>query len=55
MQNIAKKHAVKANLLGDEDVNFENKIEDFKVKNEDNINISTANSYSHAITIVQKH
>lgn len=46
---------MQVNLLDDKDINFEDKIDDLKVKNKNNIYIPGTNSYSHAITIVYKY
>lgn len=55
MRNIAKKHIIKVNLLGNKNDNFENKVEDLKVKNKDNINIFITNLYLKAVIIVHKY
>lgn len=55
LRNAVKKYAIEANLLEDEDINFENKAKDLKVKNEDDIDMSTTNSYLHTITIIHKY
>lgn len=55
MQNAAKKYIMKANLLENEDVNFKNKVKDLKIKDKDDIDISTAYSYLHAVIITYKY
>lgn len=52
---MAKEHVMEANLLEDEDVNSENKAENLEVKDDDDMNMSTIDLYSHAVTIVCKH
>lgn len=51
LRNTAKKHAMEANLLVDKDVNFENEVEDLKVKDEENIVMSITDSFLHAVII----
>lgn len=51
LQNTAKKHEIKSNLLRDKNVNSENKAKDLEVKDKDNINMSIAHLYSHEVTI----
>ena len=53
--NAAKKHTKEANLLGDEDANSENEVENLEVKDEDDIDMSIAYLYLHAITIARNH
>lgn len=53
--NIAKKHAMEANLLADEDVNYENDVKDLEVEDKNNIDISTTNSYLHVVIISYKY
>lgn len=52
---MAKKHAMEAGLLGDKNVNSKNETEDLKVKDKDNIDMSTADLYLYAITIACKY
>lgn len=53
--NIAKKLAMEANLLKDKNISFENKVEDLRIKDDNNINLSIANLYLYAITIAHKY
>lgn len=55
MQNVAKKHAMEANLLGDKGVNSENEVEDLEVEDKDNIDMFTTDLYSHAVIIACKY
>lgn len=46
---------MKANLLSNKNVNSKNEVEDLEVKDKNDIDISTINLYSYAITIVYKY
>lgn len=55
MQNTAKNHPTEIDLIDGEDVDVDNREKNVEGKDENNINLSTADSYSHAIAIARMH
>lgn len=50
-----KNYLIETNLLHNENINFETKLKDFEIKDNNNINMFITNSYSYIVLILQKY
>lgn len=52
---MIKKYTIKANLSNNKDINFKNKVENLKVKVENNENMFIYDLYLHVAIIIYKY